>query len=179
MNELEVSPGKITFRWAWQMATIMVVATLLVHFSGTDQKSPVVYLVYVPFVFGLMMSIKQHRDKDLEGFISIKRAFTTGFRYASLVSFVMGVFMFIYLKYINAEVFEQSLQEAERMMLSQGKSSEEIETGINMARSWGVFLAAISSSIGYTLLGAFLSLIAAFIFKNPRPIYIEVEREEL
>jgi len=87
--------------------------------------------------------------------------------------------MYIYLKFINPQVFAQSLIEAENIMLDQGQSDDQIELALSMARSWGVFMAAISASIGYTLLGAVLSLIGAAIFKNAKPIYIEMERDEL
>ncbi|ADY51186.1 hypothetical protein Pedsa_0609 [Pseudopedobacter saltans DSM 12145] len=179
MQELEVRPGRVTLKWAWKMALIMILITIALFYTKVDAKSFLNYVVYIPFIFGLMMAIKEHKEKDLEGFISFRRAFTTGFRYASIISFIMGVFMYIYLRFINPQVFEQSLVEAENIMLDQGKSDDQIEMALSMARSWGVFMAAISASIGYTLFGGFLSLIGAAIFKNARPIYVEVERDEL
>ena len=179
MIELEVSPGRITWQWAWKMSLIMIVISVALFATKIDSKSLLNYIVYIPFVFGLMMAIKQHKDRDLDGYITIRRAFTTGFRYASIVSFAMGLFMYVYLKFINPQVFEQSLVEAENLMLDQGQAEEQIAMALDMAKSWGVFMAAVSASIGYTLLGAFFSLIGALIFKNQKPIYIEVEREEI
>lgn len=179
MNELEVRPGRVTLQWAWKMALVMIAVTIALFYTKVNEKSFLNYIVYVPFIFGLMMAIKEHRDKDLEGYISFRRAFTTGFRYASIISFVMGVFMYIYLKFINPQVFEQSLVEAENIMLDQGKSEDAIEMAISVARNWGIFMAAISASIGYTLLGGLLSFVGASIFKKGKPIYIEVEREEM
>lgn len=179
MQELEVRPGRVTFKWAWKMALVMILITIALFYAKMDQKSFLSYVVYIPFIFGLMMAIKEHKEKDLEGYISFRRAFTTGFRYASVISFVMGIFMYIYLKFINPQVFEQSLVDAENMMLDQGQSEEQIGIALSVARSWGVFMAAISASIGYTLLGAVFSLIGAAIFKNARPVYIEIERDEL
>ncbi|GEM_PF-4141335 len=179
MQELEVRPGRVTFKWAWKMALVMILIAIALFYVNVNQNSFLNYVVYIPFVLGLMMAIKEHKEKDLEGYISFSRAFTTGFRYASVISLVMGLFMYIYLKLINPQVVEQSLIETEKLMLNKGESQEAIKSAITKARSWGVFMLAVNASISYTLLGAVFSLIGAAIFKNARPVYIEIERDEL
>src|SRR5690606_11911840 len=106
---------------------------------------------YLPFFGCLIMAIKTHRDDELGGYISFGRAFSTGFRYSSLLSVFMGLFMLIYFKWLSPEVLEKGLNEAENQMLDQGKTSSEIKTAMEMARSYGPYFAALGTSIMYTL----------------------------
>src|SRR5690606_3751333 len=94
-----------------------------------------------------------------------------GFRFSSLLSIFTGLFMMIYFKWLNPEVLEQGLIEAENQMLEQGKSSTEIETAMGMASSWGPYVAALGISIMYTLSGAVASLVFAYIFKREKPVF--------
>ncbi len=176
MEELEIRPNKTVFKWASLVALIMILLIYIFHFANVDQKSYLNYLSYLPFLGGLVMAVKSHRDEELGGYISFGRAFSTGFRYSSLLSIFMGLFMLIYFKWLNPEVLEQGLNEAENQMLDQGKSSHEIDTAMGLARSWGPYFAAIGTSIMYTLTGALASLVFAYIFKKEKPLY-ESEEE--
>lgn len=171
MEELEIRPNKTVFKWAALASLVMILLIYAFYFTNVDQKSYLNYLNYVPFFIGLVMAVKTHRDEELGGYISFGRAFSTGFRYSSLLSIFMGLFMLIYFKWLNPEVLEQGLNEAENQMLDQGKSSSEIKTAMEMARSWGPYFAALGTSIMYTLTGAAASLVFAFIMKREKPIF--------
>jgi hypothetical protein len=171
MEELEIRPNKTVFKWAAMTALVLILLIYVFYFADVDQKSYLNYLSYLPFLGGLVMSVKNHRDEELGGYISFGRAFSTGFRFSSLLSIFMGLFMLIYFKWLNPEVLEQGLIEAENQMLDQGKSSSEIDTAMGMARSWGPYFAALGISIMYTLSGAVASLVFAYIFKREKPVF--------
>jgi len=171
MEELEIRPNKTVFKWAALVALIMILLIYVFYFADVDQKSFLNYVSYLPFLGGLVMAVKTHRDAELGGYISFGRAFSTGFRYSSLLSIFMGLFMLVYFKWLNPEVLEQGLNEAENQMLDQGKSSSEIDTAMGLARSWGPYFAALGTSIMYTLTGAVASLVFAYIFKREKPIF--------
>lgn len=177
MEELEIRPNKTVLRWALLTSLVMILLIYVFYFADVDKDSYLNYLSYVPFIAGLVMAVLQHRDKELGGYISFGRAFSTGFRFSSLLSIFMGLFMLVYFKWLNPEVLEQGLNEAENQMLDQGKSSHEIETAMSMARSYGPYFAALGTSIMYTLIGAAASLFFAYILKRDRPIF-ETNEEE-
>lgn len=171
MEELEIRPNKTVFKWAAMTALILILLIYVFYFADIDQKSYLNYLSYLPFLGGLVMAVKTHRDEELGGYISFGRAFSTGFRFSSLLSIFMGLFMLVYFKWLNPEVLEQGLTEAENQMLDQGKSSSEIDTAMGLARSWGPYFAALGISIMYTLSGAVASLVFAYIFKREKPLF--------
>lgn len=170
MEELERSPNKIATRWAFIAFLIMVIMIYGFYFARVDAQSPINYLGYVPFGICLFLAIKEHRDQDLGGYITFGRSFTTGFKYSSFLSMLMGLFMLVYLKWLNADVFNDGLLLAENQMIDQGKSSDEIEMAMDMARKWGPYFAAITTSIMYTLSGAVVSIVCAAILKKDAPL---------
>src|SRR5690606_25365005 len=148
----------------------MVIMIYVFYFAGVDAQSPINYLGYLPFVICLFLAIKEHRDQDLSGHITFGRGFSTGFKYSSFLSMLMGLFMLIYLKWLNADVFTDGLILAENQMIDQGKSSEEIEMAMGMAHKWGPYFAAVTTAIMYTLSGAVVSIICAAILKKEAPV---------
>jgi hypothetical protein len=175
MEELEIRPNKVVFRWALLTSLVLILLTYVFYFADVEQNSYLNYLTYLPFFAGLIITVKQHRDNDLVGFITFGRAFSTGFRFSSLLSLFMGLFMIIYFKWLNPEVLEQGLIEAENQMLDQGQSSSDINKAMDMARSYGPYFAALGTSIMYTLIGGIASLVLAFVFKREKTIFITEE----
>ncbi|KHJ39216.1 hypothetical protein PBAC_05290 [Pedobacter glucosidilyticus] len=177
MKELEVRPTKTASYWALLAFVMIVILTYVFYFAEVDQKSALNYITYIPFIACLALAIKNHKEKELDGYISFGRAFNTGFRFSSLLSLMMGLFMLVYLKWLNPDVLELGLVEAENQMLDQGQSSKQIDAAMSIARSWGPYLAAVTTAIMYTLTGAALSLVFAAIFKKEAPMFEESESE--
>jgi hypothetical protein len=178
MRELEIRPTKVASQWAITAFVINVLFIYILYFTGVDSKSPINYVAYLPFVICLFLSVKFHKEKELNGYISFKRAFGTGFRYSSLLSLLMGLFMYVYLKWLNQDVFEQGLITAENEMIDKGTSSDQIDMAIEMARNWGPLIAAFTTAFMYTLSGAAISLVVASILKNEEPLYAQSNEEE-
>jgi hypothetical protein len=171
MKELEVRPTKTAATWALIAFLINVLAIYVLYFLNINQESALNYLSYIPFIVCLFLCIRAHKENDLSGYISFGRAFGTGFRFSSLLSLLMGLFMYTYLKWLNPEVFEQSIIQAENQMLDKGNSSEQVETAMEIARNWGPLIAGISITFMTTLTGVVLSLIYAAILKKESPMF--------
>src|SRR5690606_34879514 len=104
-----IRPNKTVFKWAALAALIMILLIYVFYYADIDEKSYLNYVSYLPFFGCLIMAIKTHRDDELGGYISFGRAFSTGFRYSSLLSVFMGLFMLIYFKWLSPEVLEKGL----------------------------------------------------------------------
>lgn len=178
MRELDVRPTKIAATWAIIAFVINVAAIYIFYLTGVESKSPINYISYLPFIVCLFLCIKYHKEKELGGYITYKRAFGTGFRYSSLLSILMGLFMYVYLKWLNQDVFEQGLITAENEMIDDGTSSDQIEMALEMAREWGPLIAAFTTTFMYTLSGAAISLIVASVLKNEEPMFANDEDQE-
>ena len=177
MKELEVTPNRLVFTWASIITLILIVLIYVFEIVGVSQDSKLNYVSYLPFVFGVFIVIKSHRDQDLDGYISFKRAFSAGFRYSSLLSLMLGLFMLIYLKWLNPSVMEKGMIVAENQMLDQGKSQGEVDAAMDIARRWGPVFAALRTSIMYTLTGALISVIFALGLKKENPGFDSTDYE--
>ena len=178
MKELEIRPTKTATTWAAIAFFIIVLFTYVFYFLNIDSKSPVNYLSYIPFLVCLFLAVSFHKETELGGFISFKRAFNTGFRFSSFLSLLMGVFMFVYLKWLNPDVLTQGLIEAENKMLDGGSSTEEVDMAMEISRNWGPLIAGISTTFMYTLSGVVVSLIVAAILKREEPIFAPIEEAD-
>jgi hypothetical protein len=169
MQESEIRPQKSTLFWSLVAFSLMVVCVFSLYYFNIDKKSPINYISYLPFVVCLALAIKSY--KDANQFMSFGTGFKTGFKFASLLSFLMGLFMLIYLKWLNPSVFEQGLVDARLEMVRLGQSPGQINMSMDLAQKWGPYMAAITTTFMYTISGAFLSAIFAAVFKNSPSTY--------
>ena len=177
MQESEIRPQKSTLVWSVAAFLLMVACVYLLYYLKIDKKSPVNYISYLPFMVCLALAIKSY--KDVNQFMSFGRAFKTGFKFTSVLSFLMGLFMLIYLKWLNPAVFEQGLVDARLEMDRLGQSQGQIKMSMDLAQKWGPYMAAITTAFMYTISGAFLSVIFAAIFKKNPPLYNTANESEL
>lgn len=176
MQELETRSKKSTLFWSALAFLLMVVCVYALYYFEVDKKSGINYISYLPFMVCLALAIKSHRDAS--HFMSFGKAFNTGFKFTSLLSFLMGLFMLIYLKWLNPAVFEQGLVDARLEMVSLGKSAGQIKMSMALAQKWGPYMAAITTAFMYTISGALLSVIFAGIFKKSPPNYAVAQDSE-
>lgn len=169
MQETEIRPQRSTAFWSLIAFSFMVVCVYLLYYFNIDKKSPINYISYLPFIVCLALAIKNYKDNN--EFMSFGSAFKTGFKFTSLLSFLMGLFMLIYLKWLNPKVFEQGLVDANLEMVRLGQSPGQIKMSMDMAQKWGPYMAGITTAFMYTISGVVLSVILAAIFKKNPPLY--------
>lgn len=177
MKELEIRPTKTAITWASIAFFIIVLFTYAFYFLDVESKSPINYLSYIPFLVCLFLSVRFHKETELGGFISFKRAFGTGFRFSSFLSLLMGIFIYVYFKFLNPDVFEQTLIEAENKMFEDGGSTEQVDMAMEISRNWGPLIAGVTTAVMYTLSGVVVSLIVAAILKREEPFFGSPEEE--
>jgi hypothetical protein len=168
MEESEIRPERSTLFWSLLAFVLMVVCVYILYYFKIDKKSPINYISYLPFMVCLALAIKSY--KDANHFISFRRGFKTGFKFTSLLSFLMGLFMLIYLKWLNPTVFEQGLMDARLEMIRLKQSTGHINMSMDLAHKWGPYMAAITTAFMYTISGAILSAIFAAVFRKNQPI---------
>ena len=161
------NPTKIATKWALIYTLTAIVFTYIFQFMNLEQKSPIQYLVYIPFIAFLMLTQKEFKD-SLGGYITFGTAFSAGFRYAIFVGLFLGVFMAIYLWILSPEVLDKSLEASRAEMEKREMSEAEIEKAMGIAKMIGPWAAAFVSAIIYAIAGAIVALIGASIFKKER-----------
>lgn len=108
------SPYRTAFRFAIILLSITIALELSKYFMGWGNSDSsdegVIYLIYtLTFAISIaivMMMLKTHRDKDLNGFMSHKRAIILGFWLGLFYGAMAAVWNFVFRSLIAKKVME-------------------------------------------------------------------------
>ena len=108
------SPYPTAFRFAIILLSVTVVLELSKYFMGWGNSDTsdegVIYLIYT-FTFAIsiavvMMMLKKHRDIDLHGFMSHKRAIVLGFWMGLFYGLMAALWNFVFRNFIAKKTME-------------------------------------------------------------------------
>lgn len=137
--------------------------------TGT-QKAISMVLSYVPFIVAIYYAQDKHK-KDLGGFVTYGRAFSTGFKIAAYSGLFIAILMVFYYKVIDQAAMQAVIDAA---IAKAGDNEEQIK-GVEMISKYMVIFIAFGAAISYTIFGLIISLITAAIVKKERPLHFESE----
>ena len=147
----------------------LIMYTLVLFILDVDMESPLKYGSYVIMAIGLYLSIVAFRDKQLDGFISYGKAFSSGFYTGLFASVIASVFTIIYVQYIDTELIANILLIAEESMLEANPdmSNEQIDQALSMTEMFtSPIMMGVMGFIANLILSAILSLIIAIFAKQ-------------
>jgi len=145
----------------------MIVFSLILFLLNFSQGSGLEYLSYLILFGGLFLAQTNFRNKYLGGYIEYGKAFTVGLLTSVFLAIIMGIYTFIFFKYIDPGAMEEAMTMAEQKMMDRGMSDMEIEQGMAMARKFqSIGLYTFFAIAGNIFFGAILSLITAIFVKK-------------
>src|SRR6476620_5719104 len=100
---------KTAFTYGAYSAIIAIVITLIGYFTGMDHSTTGRYFGWLGFVVLAVMiylAIKARKEEDLNGFITYGQCVGTGTMVALASSFILAIFMYVYVSYINPELVD-------------------------------------------------------------------------
>jgi len=171
----QYSPNKLAFKAALSYAIYFLVLIYVFKFIGMDQNNPDTsigekvissILSYVPFILAIVY-VQTNFKKELGGFITFGKAFSSGFKVAAYSGLFVGLILVIYYKLLDAAAYEQLMDMAIR---AAGDDEQKIK-GIEMTRPYMIFFIAFGGAVSYTFLGLVVSLISAAVIKKEQPLY--------
>jgi hypothetical protein len=162
--------NNVAFKWSVIYVVIGIVITFAFQFLNVDPNSPAKYVGYVPFIIFLFIVQKEYKDK-LGGYLSYGQGVGAGFKYALFGGIMMGVFVFIYLTWINPHMLDQAMASQRDKLEAQGLTDEQIDMSLGIATKYGALFGFIGSILMDAFFGIILALIGAAIFKNERPMF--------
>ena len=178
-NPATVSLRPVALRWGLILAGISALLTLIGFLTDTDPSMPdtgtAVKLLYGLLGFGIMIAcivaaIRQHRDKDLGGYITLGRALMVGL-VTGLVAGVLGaVFFMLYATIINPDFTENMKDGMVAQWQAQGMSEEAIDQASKIGFMFvNPYLLAVFNLIGGFFYGILIGLVAGAIMKKEPP----------
>jgi hypothetical protein len=155
------------------LAALLVIGCKLIVFFTHSQFTKFgifsglisLFLIVVP----LFLAIKNKRDKEPGGCITLKEVMKTGLFIAVIAGLLNSVFIFFYYKFIDHETLAQLIVQTESAMHKANTSQSEIDvTIINLQEFYAPFRQATGVLTGVLVAGIFLSFIcSSFLVKNP------------
>lgn len=127
-------------------------------------------LGYVIIIGGIILAIRNYRDKLNNGFISFGNAFLTGFIVSILLAILGVFFSWILMTYIDPGLAERILSMTEETLIEKGLSDEMIEQQMQMQRNMMTgsmqYVAYIIGFVSTVGIATIISLICAAILKR-------------
>ena len=172
MEQQPSPPFKAALNYGLFTAAGMLIFSVILFLTDMEKNPVLPYFSYVILLAGILIGSLNYRDHQLGGFITYGKAFTVGFLTAVVAAVIMGIWGYLYLKFINAGLLEEAMAIAEQKMAEQGMSEAEIEEGLIMAQKFqGPGFYAFIGLFGNVLAGLILSLITSAIVKKEEPFF--------
>ena len=137
-----------TMKYGLTAGLAYIVFTLALYFLGMEKSQGMGMIGYLILLGAQFLGVKEIRDAEQDGYITFGTAWKKGVFIALIAGLLGSIYMMIHLSYINPEMLQEVLTEAEVQMEESGASSEEIEMGMKMAGMFGEISESIAEEKG-------------------------------
>jgi len=121
-------------------------------------------------LIGLVLVVKERRDKDLRGFISFGQAFSIGFLFCMLIAGIGIITNLLMTQLIAPDMMGEIMKYTEQKMIDRGMRDEQIQMAMKWTKTMMTPVAQSIIIILFTaIIGAILSLIVAAIMRKENP----------
>jgi hypothetical protein len=174
---IEKKPNMLAFKSAISYAVYFLALIFIFKWLGIDQNDPNISISdkiisalasYVPFILAVVY-VQTTWKKELGGYISFGKAFSTGFKVAAYAGLFIALFLILYYLVLDRDALNTIMNTA----IETAGDDENKVKGVEMMRPYMIYFIGFGAAITYTVFGLIVSLIAAAILKNERPLYAE------
>ena len=170
MEQKNVPASKGALNYGILLSIALIIYSLLLFVLGLDSHPWLNYLSYIIMIVGIYLATVNFRNKYQDGLISYGKAVGVGFFTVLVASVIMAVYTFIYFSYINPDVFQQAMIEAEQRMLEEGMSDMQVDQALSMMeRFQKPWVSTIFAFLGNILIGLVIALITSIFIKREEP----------
>ncbi|MEJ2901750.1 DUF4199 domain-containing protein [Pedobacter panaciterrae] len=175
--EPKKNPNMLAFKSAIAYSVYFLVLMFVMKWLGVDQNNPnttvaekIIYSLasYIPFIMAVVF-VQTTYKKELGGYISFGKAFSSGFKVAAYAGLFIAVFTILYYKVLDTNAFNQLMDSAKA---AAGDDENKVK-GVEMMRPYMIFFIGFGVAVSYTIYGLIISLIGAAVIKKEQPLYEE------
>ena len=140
----------------------LIIYSLILYIFDASTNKTLGYFSMLILALAMFLSAKSYRDQSNDGFISYSRALGASVLTALYASVLLGLYTFIFYKYIDPEAIKPLLEAAETEMYKQGLEDRELDQAMEMTKKfmtpgwmlgmttltnmfWGTLIALITS----------------------------------
>ena len=156
---------KVSLKYGLILGGLTVLYSLIINQIGLGTDRTIASLSYLILPIVLFLAIKKNQVVSEE--YSFGAGFKTGFKATALASLIILVFTYVYFSFIDPDMIQFIIEQAENDLYAQNMSEEQVEMAIEMQKAFiqpGTM--AIMGGIAYLIFGTVLALIIAAITKR-------------
>ncbi|MEZ4960540.1 MAG: DUF4199 domain-containing protein [Saprospiraceae bacterium] len=127
-------------------------------------------LMLIIFFGTSILAIRQHRNKELGGFITFKRAFLTGLVTLVIMAVISTLFGILYITVIDPGFAKDSVGKMEEFLASFGMPEDQMEEQLNKAMEGFTPMGMVINTAGLLVFDAVIMLIVAAVMKK-KPVF--------
>ncbi len=142
---------------------VMIVFSLLIFKQRGNFDNELANVTYALYILGIMWALYGFYKSEVYP-KNFKQYFTAGFKFFIVVSFLMVLFTFIFLKTNDSLLDGMAAQAREQLVKEGNKTPQEIDKIITQSRSYYPVMLTSVAIFGYLLIGAVVSVIGSFLF---------------
>ncbi len=139
---------------------VMILISIGIYFYKGNFENKLQYITYFTYIAGILWTLKTYKQSGDE-IKTFKNYFTQGFKCFIVITFMMVVFTWIFLK--SNPALKEEMANAYRLELlkSGNKTTQEIDTMVMNAKQYFTTMLTSMAIFGYLLIGALVTVIAA------------------
>lgn len=151
---------------------VMVVYSLISNMLGFSIPTGIgswllTMLILFSLTFGIcILAIRQHRNKELNGYISFKRAFVTGLVVLVIMMIISTLFSVLYMTVIDPDFAKDATGKMEEFMSKFGMPEDQMQEQLDKAMEGFTPMGMIKNMLGILVFDALIMLIIAAILKK-------------
>lgn len=146
----------------------LFIVFLIANLAGiAGQKTLQQILSYSILILGIVVGTKSYREHVLNGRLTYGQGLGSGTLISFFCAILISFFTFLYLKFVDASMIDMIMKEAEKNMIDQNLSDEQIEKSLEIVKKFQTpgIIAAIGV-FSYTLMGFVFSLVTSAFLKK-------------
>jgi uncharacterized membrane-anchored protein len=157
----------ITLGYGVIISLALIVFSLILYLAGLDTNPWLMYLSYVLLIAGIVLVQLNFRNKYMGGYIEYGKAFTVGLMTSVFIAVLVGIYTFVFFKYIDPGKMEESMILAEQKMMDRGMNDQEVDQAMAMMQKMQtVGMYTFFAVIGNLIAGVIISLITSIFVKK-------------
>jgi membrane associated rhomboid family serine protease len=177
IDEKNVGFTNVVLKWGLISGAASIGMQLLTQIlglkSGMDAIGVLLGLISlaIPITI-LVLALREHRDKQLSGFMSFGRGFLVALLVMVVSTLLTSIFQYIYFNFINPSALDGQLElvkkSLEKWITDEDKLDEMVEGSRTTMKSP---LSIVQATATVAIFGSIVALIFAAIFQRKRPMF--------
>ena len=171
MEETKPSAGQSALYYGLLIAVVLILVHLVLYLVEQSEETAGMIISGIVFIAAVVVVQLDYRNKKCGGFLSYGRTVKIGFLSVLFASFMVAVYMFVYLSYINPGEMLQAKTDAIQDVYNMGMDSEGEAQWLKIQEYIHTpIVYAAGTILSYAFIGIIVALITSIFIKKDEQV---------